>query len=118
MIRNLLLVMGGGAFGSGARYLFAVGAEKTVGATLWGTLAVNIIGSALLGAILASGRMSAEARLLLGTGVMGGFTTYSTFNAEVLQRLQAGEPAKAALYFAATAALCLLGAWAGFWLAR
>ena len=85
----------------------------------WGTFIVNVLGSALLGAIAATAvmeppRLSAEARLLLGTGVMGGFTTYSTFNAEVLRALQAGAVAKAALYLAATVVLCLLGAWAGW----
>jgi fluoride ion exporter CrcB/FEX len=45
---------------------------------------------------------------------MGGFTTYSTFNAEVLKALLAGTPGKAALYVAATAGVCLLGAWLGW----
>lgn len=120
MIRNVALVMAGGAFGSAARYLVAVWAEKALPATLpFGTLIVNVVGSTLLGAILAAGlgdppRLSAEARLLLGTGIMGGFTTYSTFNAEVLKSLQNGESAKGAAYVAVTLALCLFGAWAGF----
>ena len=119
MLRNLALVMGGGAVGSGARWLVAVAAERLVGTAQWGTLLVNLLGSALLGAILASDpRLSAEARLLLGTGVMGGFTTYSTFNAEVLKALQDGALAKAALYFAATAGLCLAGAALGWSLTR
>ncbi len=123
MLRNLALVMAGGAFGSGARYLVAVFAEKALPESFpWGTFFVNVVGSALLGAIAATAlstgaeppRLSAEARLLLGTGVMGGFTTYSTFNAEVLKALQAGATAKAALYLAATVIVCLLGAWAGW----
>lgn len=124
MVRNLALVMGGGALGSGARYLVAVFAEKQLPVTFfWGTFIVNVVGSALLGVFMAMGlgeapRLSAEARLLLGVGVMGGFTTYSTFNAEVLKALQAGAPAKAAIYVAATVGVCLLGAWAGFSIAR
>jgi len=120
MLKNLALVAAGGAFGSGARYLVAVVAEKALPASFpWGTFIVNVVGSALLGAIAATAaleppRLSAEARLLLGTGVMGGFTTYSTFNAEVLKALQAGATAKAAAYFLATALVCLLGAWAGW----
>jgi CrcB protein len=122
--RNLLLVMTGGAFGSAARWAVAVFAEKTLPQTFpFGTLFANVVGSALLGAILAAGmgdtpRLSAEARLLLGTGVMGGFTTYSTFNAEVLRAVQAGALGKAALYLSVTLVLCLLGGAAGFALAR
>lgn len=124
MIRNVLLVASGGAFGSALRYLVAVAHEKWLPQSFpWGTLFVNVVGSALLGALLAAGmseppRLSAEARLLLGTGVMGGFTTYSTFNAEVLKALHEGAPAKAALYLVATVAVCLAGAWAGWALVR
>jgi CrcB protein len=120
LIRNFALVMLGGALGSAARYAVAVFAEKQLPASFpWGTFFVNVVGSALLGAILATAlaerpSLSAEARLFLGTGVMGGFTTYSTFNAEVLRALQAGSPAKGALYVAATLVSCLAGAWAGF----
>jgi CrcB protein len=120
MTRNILFVASGGAFGSVARYLIAVVAEKVApeGMPL-GTFTVNLLGSALLGAILAgaagaSPRISPELRLLLGTGVMGGFTTYSTFNAEVLRALQTGAPGRAVLYLAATVLFCLLGAWAGW----
>ena len=118
--KNVGLVAAGGAVGSVLRYLVAVFSEKALPPTFpWGTFIVNVVGSALLGAILATAvtdppRLSAEARLLLGTGVMGGFTTYSTFNAEVMKALQAGAPAKAALYVAATLGVCLAGAWAGW----
>lgn len=124
MLRNVGLVAAGGAVGSVLRYLVAVLGEKAFPATFpWGTFIVNVVGSALLGALLATAvtdppRLSAEARLLLGTGVMGGFTTYSTFNAEVMKALQAGAPAKAALYVAATLVVCLAGAWAGWAVVR
>jgi CrcB protein len=120
MLRNFALVMAGGAVGSGFRYLVMVIAEKTVPDSFpWGTFFVNVVGSALLGAIAATAlsdppRLSPELRLLLGTGVMGGFTTYSTYNAEVLKALQAGAWPKAAAYVAATVIVCLLGAWAGW----
>ena len=123
-LRGLLLVMAGGAVGSAARWAVAVFSEKNLPQTFpFGTLFVNLLGSALLGAILAAGvseppRLSAEVRLLLGTGVMGGFTTYSTFNAEVLRSLQAGAVARAGLYVSATLVLCLLGAALGWAVAR
>jgi CrcB protein len=118
--RNIVYVFFGGAFGSVLRYLTNVAAEKLFPATFpWATLTVNIVGSTLLGAILAAAsgdtpRLSPELRLLLGTGVMGGLTTYSTFNAEVLRSLQTGAPGRAAIYFAATVLACLAGAWAGW----
>ena len=120
MLKNVGLVMAGGAVGSALRYLVAVFAEKALpGSFPWGTFIVNVLGSALLGAILATAvsdppRLSIEARLLLGTGVMGGFTTYSTFNAEVMKALQDGSPARAALYLVTTVTVCLAGALAGW----
>jgi CrcB protein len=60
----------------------------------YGTLAVNVIGSFFLGAIMHVGLttelLSPTLRLALGTGVMGGFTTYSTFNYETLKLFQEG----------------------------
>jgi CrcB protein len=118
--RNILYVFFGGALGSVLRYLTNVAAEKLFPATFpWATFTVNIVGSTLLGAILAAAsgetpRLSPELRLLLGTGVMGGLTTYSTFNAEVLRSLQTGAPGRAALYLAATVLVCLAGGWAGW----
>jgi fluoride exporter len=124
LLKNVGLVMVGGSVGSALRYLIAVGAEKALPQSFpWGTFAVNVLGSTLLGALLATAvpdppRLSAELRLLLGTGAMGGFTTYSTFNAEVLKALHEGAPAKAAVYVVATVTVCLAGAFAGWALVR
>jgi CrcB protein len=120
MTRNILYVFVGGAFGSVLRYLTNVAAEKLAPDNFpWATFTVNVVGSTLLGAILAAAsgtapRLSPELRLLLGTGVMGGLTTYSTFNAEVLRALQTGAPGRAALYLASTVLTCLAGSWAGW----
>jgi CrcB protein len=115
---KLLWVVAGGGLGSGARYLVGLASLRWLGATLpWGTLAVNTVGSMLLGAILAQAG-SENVRLFLGTGVMGGFTTYSTFNAETLAMMQAGNYGAAATYAGTTFALCLLAGAAGMWLGR
>ncbi len=74
-----------GAVGTGARYLTQVWATKTLGLTFpWGTLIVNLVGSFLLALLmqvaLTSDRISPTLRLVLATGFLGGFTTYSSFN--------------------------------------
>jgi CrcB protein len=113
----------GGAFGTGARYLLSGWMLATLGTAFpWGTLAVNVIGSFLLGAImhvgLATPLLSPTARLTLSTGVMGGFTTYSSFNYETLRQIQDGAWPVALTYVAATLLGCLFAGWAGLALAR
>jgi CrcB protein len=83
----------GGAAGTAARYLLSGWLSQTLGAGFpYGTLAVNVLGSFLLGLImpvaLLTDALSPTARLALTTGLMGGFTTYSSFNYETLQLFQ------------------------------
>ncbi|MGI9128784.1 MAG: fluoride efflux transporter CrcB [Roseomonas sp.] len=79
---SLLLVALGGATGSVLRYAISHAGVMLFGAGFpWGTLAVNIIGSALIGVLGALG-IAGEARLLLVTGLLGGFTTFSAFSLE------------------------------------
>jgi CrcB protein len=81
----LALVAIGGAAGSVLRYAAGIWCAAWFGAALpWGTLAVNVLGSAaigLLGGLMLGGMpFSTEARLLLVTGILGGFTTFSAFS--------------------------------------
>ncbi len=79
---NLLYVALGGAAGSVCRYLVSVLAISTLGAGFpWGTLAVNVAGSAAIGLAFGAG-LDGPARLLLVTGFLGGFTTFSAFSLE------------------------------------
>ena len=111
-MRNLLLVCVGGAIGSGARYLVGTWAGQAWGAGFpWGTLAVNLSGSFLIAVIMVLG-LQAEVigqslRIFLAVGVMGGFTTYSSFNHETLALAQRGQWGLAAAYVGVT----LVGAW-------
>jgi CrcB protein len=94
-VTRLLLVCAGGALGSGARYLVSTWAARALGADFpRGTLIVNVLGSFLLALLLGlAGTREAitpEARLFLGAGVLGGFTTYSSFNYETLALLERG----------------------------
>jgi CrcB protein len=116
-VGKLLLVCAGGAFGSGARFLVATWAARTLGADFpRGTLLVNVSGSFLLTLLVAvtAGRAGGDdLRLALGAGVLGGYTTYSSFNAEVLALAGAGRPWAAAGYAAATVVLGLAAGAAG-----
>jgi CrcB protein len=76
---SLLLVALGGALGSVARYLVSLALGG--GAFPWGTLAVNVLGSAAIGAAAGLG-VQGPARLFLVTGLLGGFTTFSAFSLE------------------------------------
>jgi fluoride exporter len=121
MVR-LLLVCAGGALGSGARYLVATGMARAAGiAWPWGTLVVNVVGSFLIALVMAgaaSGQLSEETRLLLGAGVLGGFTTYSSFNHETLAFAAQGRLGAAAGYAVVTFAACLAAGLAGMAVAR
>lgn len=80
-MRGALLVAAGGAVGSVLRYALGVGLTR--GEFPWGTLAVNLLGSFLIGLLLFSGFArdagGLNVRLLLATGLLGGFTTMSSF---------------------------------------
>jgi CrcB protein len=95
-MERLAWVCVGSALGGGARYLMSLGALRLLGPGFpVGTLAVNLLGSFLIGAIMHVGLtttwISPGMRLFLTTGVMGGFTTYSTFNYETLALATNGE---------------------------
>jgi CrcB protein len=117
-VLRLLLVCAGGALGSGARYLVSATMLRAFGEGFpRGTLAVNLAGSFLLGAVMTASLtgewMSQELRLFLGAGILGGFTTYSSFNYELLALAAAGQPWLAAGYAAATFLGCLAAGAAG-----
>ena len=122
MFRFLLICLGG-AVGTGARYLIAIGAPRLLGTSFpYATLIVNVAGSFLLGAVmhvgLTTALMTPGLRVVLATGVMGGFTTYSTFNYETIEYLREGAFGIAALNMAATLLLCLLAGALGLAAAR
>jgi CrcB protein len=118
--RAWLWVALGGALGSTARFFVQSQALARAGSYFpWGTLGVNLIGAALMGLLmgLTQGRAS-PAALFLGTGVLGGFTTYSAFNHETVLLATQGTPLRAAVYVAATVVGALLLGGLGYWLGR
>lgn len=120
---KLLLVCAGGGLGSGARYLVATWAASAFGPDLpRGTLIVNVAGSFLLALVvdlsLRTAAISPDLRLFLATGVLGGFTTYSSFNYEALGLVERGAPGCAGAYVALTVLACTAAGTLGLVAAR
>lgn len=110
-MRGVLLVALGGALGSVARHLTAGLAARWLGMDFpWGTLAVNLVGSFLIGVVneLAgtTARLSPDARLFLASGVLGGLTTYSAFSYETAGLIET-QPSSAVIYVVVTTAACV-----------
>src|SRR5215813_4158143 len=121
MNRALLICLAGAA-GTGARYWAGLVAPRLLGTGFpYGTLAVNVVGSFILAVIVvlggAAGILSPTARLVLGTGFCGGFTTYSTFNFETIAYLQDGAVRLAVANVLITLVACLGAGLAGWALA-
>ena len=112
-----------GALGALARYGVSLAALRWLPPGFpWGTLLVNLAGCFLLGALaeltLDKFSLPIETRVVVGTGFLGAFTTFSTFGVETLRALEAGHWGLAALNVAANVALGVALAAAGFWAAR
>lgn len=122
-MNQFLLICLGGAVGTGLRYLIGAGIKWFWAPSLsFATLLVNVIGSALMGLLLGLGWTASESSLdlplILGTGFLGGFTTYSAFNQETLNSLQQGDVLKAGLNVLVTVGSCLVASSAGGILAK
>ncbi len=121
-MRELLLIAGAGALGSLGRYGVSEWAKRAFGEGFpVGTLMVNAVGSILLGLIAGlaiGGAISREAKLAIGVGFCGAFTTFSTFSVETLSLAQDGKLGRAAANVGLSLVLGLLGAWLGLWVAR
>jgi len=116
----LILIMAGGAIGAGARYVVSSAIVRAAGASWpWGTLSVNIIGGFLMGVLVARVAEGGDpVRLLLGVGVLGGFTTFSAFSLESVEMIQRGAWASAFGYAVASVGLSLLALFLGLVIAR
>ncbi|MFN3614761.1 MAG: fluoride efflux transporter FluC [Rubrimonas sp.] len=110
----------GGAAGGMLRHLVATGVERLCGAGFpWGTLAVNVSGCAAAGAMAAAllrrpELMAAHLWLAAGVGILGSYTTVSSFSLQTVQLALRSDWGRATANAAASMALCGLAAWAGF----
>ncbi|ATU91807.1 fluoride efflux transporter CrcB [Phyllobacterium zundukense] len=119
----ILLVASGGAIGSVARYLVGVLMARAFGTAFpYGTLTVNVVGGFLMGLFieLLARRFdgSPELRLFVAVGIMGGFTTFSSFSLDVAVLWDRGELATVMLYVFASVILSIGALFFGLWLAR
>jgi CrcB protein len=125
---NWLLVAAGGALGSLARYGVGVQAMRAFGSGWpYGTLTVNIIGGLLMGMLSGwlahamppeTGFGQERWRLLIGVGLMGGFTTFSAFSLETALMIERRAYGEAGLYSLLSVGLSVLALFAGLMLAR
>lgn len=108
-----LLVMIGGALGTLARYAVSVLALPISRELPWGTIAINVTGSFIIGFFgtltLAHGRypLSESLRLFVMVGVCGGYTTFSSFSLQTLDLLRSGAMLRAGINIAASVVLCV-----------
>ena len=119
MVAPVVLVAVGGAFGAVLRWILAPSPDAE--GVPWGTLGVNLLGSLLLGVmtvLLAETILTREQALALGTGLLGAFTTMSTFAVELVRMVDGGDRLLAAGYLFATLVGCPLLACVGWSLAE
>jgi len=121
-VERFLLIVLGGAIGTGVRYLTSIAAARWLGTEVpYGTLIVNLLGAFVIGLVQELGTETLlvpdDLRLFLTTGVMGGLTTYSTFSYETVRLIEVGSWhhawANVALTTIVCLTLCFLGIAAG-----
>jgi fluoride exporter len=122
-MRVVLAVALGGAIGAVARHVFAAQVTRFAGEGFpWGILTVNVLGSFVMG-VLAEGfalRWNAplEARAFLTVGILGGFTTFSSFSLDAMLLMERGQWVAAALYMIGSVVLAVGGLFCGLVLVR
>jgi len=112
-----LFVAAGGVLGVLARYgigRLTLHHEQL----LWSTVGINVVGSFLLGLLVAEDWFGRDLREGIGVGFLGGFTTFSTFSVQAVLEVDAGEPARAVAYVAVSVLGGLVAAFAGYALGR
>ena len=123
-MKFLALAVGGGAIGSGLRFLVNTWLTRLLGAQFpWGIFLINITGCFAMG--LLAGWVSARApdnaaelRAFVATGVLGGYTTFSAFSLDFANLVRVGEPLPAAIYLFGSVGLSVAGVFLGLLLAK
>jgi CrcB protein len=120
---QLLAIAAGGAAGAVMRYGVSNGVHALLGRGFpYGTLSVNVLGSLLMGVLyillLERVSISMEWRAALQIGLLGAFTTFSTFSIETLLLFENGEGFKAGMNILLSVSICLAATWAGILVGR
>ena len=122
-MHKYLLVFIGGGLGAALRH-FVNGASLRLVGTDWplGTLFINVTGSILMGVVAAMFAFKLSLppalRLFVATGILGGYTTFSTFSLETALLVERGQPGPALLYAVGSVLLGVGGLFAGMWAVR
>lgn len=122
-MQMILAIALGGAIGAVARHVLAGAITRWFGSGFpLGIMVVNILGSFLMGVLITAlatrFEASPEMRGFLAVGLLGGFTTFSTFSLETVLLMERGEFIQVALYILGSVLLAVLGLMAGMWFAR
>lgn len=122
-MNQILAIAGGGAVGALLRFWVSGWTYSLLGRDFpYGTLAVNVLGSLVMGFayILFTERLSAgpEWRALIMVGLLGAFTTFSTFSLETFNLIEEGALLKAMMNMLLSVMLCVFAAWAGVLIGR
>lgn len=119
-ISILLAVAFGGAVGAVGRYTLSTWIQGALGGSFpWGTLGVNVVGSFLMGVLVAAvqrGSLPPEFQTLAAVGILGSFTTFSAFSLETVSLLQEGAWARGVSYVAASVLVGLAAIITGMWI--
>ncbi len=120
---NILLVFIGGGLGAVARYLLQGAVYRVTGASFpYGTIVVNILGCFVIGLLMSSMEERFIAvpslRIFLAIGILGGFTTFSSFSYETMALLREGDILMGGLNVVASIVICLAATWLGHGLGR
>lgn len=122
-LNQLVMIAAGGAIGAVLRFLVSNGVHSLVSRNFpYGTLTVNVVGSFLMGLsyvmLIERLNLSPEWRAFVMVGLLGAFTTFSTFSIETLLLIEGSELSKALLNIILSVLLCVLGSWIGLIIGR
>jgi CrcB protein len=122
-VLQVIAIAGGGAVGAVLRFWVSTGVYQLLGRAFpWGTLVVNVVGSFAMGLLfvlfLERSSVSGELRAAALVGVLGAFTTFSTFSIETLALIEQADYGKALANALASVLFCLSACWAGLLLGR
>jgi CrcB protein len=122
---QVLLVFVGGGVGAAIRHLVNLGVARLAGTSFpWSTAIINVTGSFLMGVLVAffafkaGANWSQHLRLFATTGILGGYTTFSTFSVDAALLWERGATGQAAAYVLGSVILSLVGVFGGLWLVR
>lgn len=122
-MKLVLFVASGGAIGAVLRYLVGLASGWLFGVGFpWGTITVNIVGSLVMGLVIGFAatkfHLTNELRLFIATGILGGFTTFSSFSLDFALLFERKDYGLAGLYLAGSVGLSILALFAGLYLVR